>query len=142
MGLDFFFFELIVWDLMIFAAGIQRRSPQPACLLAQQKNLVSLSILLLLLDESWELPPQRKQAQLQRGPQSDPMSSPAAAAAAEEEEEETADLTMEEGEEGRSEAALGGARVSAGDEDGGVEPRTTCCVCMESWTCSGAHRVW
>ena len=39
-----------------------------------------------------------------------------------------------------------GARVpdAAAGCDGGVEAGTpaACCVCMEPWTCSGAHRIW
>ncbi|WVZ55110.1 hypothetical protein U9M48_005815 [Paspalum notatum var. saurae] len=52
--------------------------------------------------------------------------------------------TNEEGE--RGDAALRVARVSAvADEDvaaGEPDSSTTCCVCMEPWTCSGAHRIW
>ncbi|KAJ1299181.1 hypothetical protein BS78_01G512500 [Paspalum vaginatum] len=69
------------------------------------------------------------------------MPSPAAAAV---------DVPMDEGDrvEGnqgeRGDAALRVARVSAvEDEDAGGEPDSsnTCCVCMEPWTCSGAHRI-
>ncbi|KAG0553211.1 hypothetical protein BDA96_01G575200 [Sorghum bicolor] len=44
---------------------------------------------------------------------------------------------------GRGEAGNGGARVSAAAaaEGGDVGGRPTCCVCMEPWTDSGAHRI-
>ncbi|RLN15974.1 hypothetical protein C2845_PM02G40220 [Panicum miliaceum] len=68
------------------------------------------------------------------------MSSPPA------EEEEATDVQTEEedAEEEWGDEALAGARVSAAaeeDEDDSGETRTTCCVCMEPSTCSGAHRL-
>jgi len=66
-----------------------------------------------------------------------PMSSPPA----DDDEEEATDVQTEEEEWG--DEALPGARVSAAaDEDHSGETRTTCCVCMEPSTCSGAHRLW
>ncbi|KAG2555369.1 hypothetical protein PVAP13_9KG557500 [Panicum virgatum] len=64
------------------------------------------------------------------------MSSPPA----DDDEEEATDVQTEEEEWG--DEALPGARVSAAaDEDHSGETRTTCCVCMEPSTCSGAHRL-
>ncbi|XP_039832760.1 E3 ubiquitin-protein ligase RFWD3-like isoform X2 [Panicum virgatum] len=60
------------------------------------------------------------------------MSSPPA-----EEEEEATDVETEE--EDAEEARVSAA--AAADEDDSGETRTTCCVCMEPSTCSGAHRL-
>jgi len=59
------------------------------------------------------------------------MSSPPA------EEEEATDVETEE--EDAEEARVSAA--AAADEDDSGETRTTCCVCMEPSTCSGAHRL-
>jgi len=61
------------------------------------------------------------------------MSSPPA----EVEEEEATDVETEE--EDAEEARVSAA--AAADEDDSGETRTTCCVCMEPSTCSGAHRL-
>lgn len=51
------------------------------------------------------------------------------------------DVAQQSGHEG-GEMGHGGARVYAAAEGGDVEGRPTCCVCMEPWTDSGAHRIW
>jgi len=54
-------------------------------------------------------------------------------------------VARQSGHEG-AETGHGGARVSAAAaaaaEGSDVGGRATCCVCMEPWTDSGAHRIW
>ena len=53
------------------------------------------------------------------------------------------DVAQQSGHEG-GETGHGGARVSAAAaaEGSDVGGRPTCCVCMEPWTDTGAHRIW
>ena len=76
-----------------------------------------------------------------------PMSWPAARAEEDLEVESAGmgmgDVVQQSGNKG-GEAGHGRARVSAATaaEGSDVGERPTCCVCMEPWTDSGAHRIW